>query len=499
MGRQKSVLKTFPSGLLFLSLAYLYLSTIAPDLTWANNGADGGDLISAAVTGGIAHPSGYPLYLLIARAFQLIPIGSLAFRTNFMSALFAICTALLVYATVARYLHIELGALIASIAGLSAGFAIGLSPLFWSQAIITEVYTLHAFFITLILYLTVRAAKSKQGQNHLDRLKGIVYGVAASNHLTALLVFPGALIARYSEHRSDTQKLSKTNDYIKSVGRQLIWAFLGLALYAVLPIRALNHPIINWGDPVTLENFWWLISGKLYRVYYLQGTLTDLWLRITSSTSLLIEQFGLLGIILGFIGLIVFFRRSQLHLLTIWNGLIFLIVSITYQSPDSYVYFIPTIISFSIWIGICVGFSIHYFNNHARVINIFLVAILIIHFTLGGTTSWHQVDASQDNRATDFAKEVLIATPDNAIVFADGDQAIFALWYFHFALGKRPDLTVLATDLLHYEWYQDSMRRAYPKITIPGPFPWPTTIAVANPNQDICFVKYDQQTEIFCE
>src|SRR5258708_26109081 len=73
------------------------MSTLAPGLSWANNGADGGDLITAAATGGVAHPSGYPTFLLLARLFQFLPWGTIAYRTNLMSAVFTALTALLVY------------------------------------------------------------------------------------------------------------------------------------------------------------------------------------------------------------------------------------------------------------------------------------------------------------------------------------------------------------------------------------------------------------------
>lgn len=71
-----------PAIFLALSLMGVYLSTLAPGLTWANDGSDGGDLIAAAYTGGVAHPTGYPLYLLLARLFQFVPLGSLADRKS---------------------------------------------------------------------------------------------------------------------------------------------------------------------------------------------------------------------------------------------------------------------------------------------------------------------------------------------------------------------------------------------------------------------------------
>jgi len=504
MKRQSVFLRTIPPIVLIISLAYVYLSTIAPDLTWANRGSDGGDLITAAATNGIAHPSGYPLYLLVAQLFQLLPIGSLAFRTNLMSVFFAILTALLVYAIVIRYLLAELTTYyIACIAGLSAGYAIGFSPLFWSQAVITEVYTLHAFLIVLIVYMTIVPEKTVSQQLKLNRWRGLVYGLAVANHLTAILVIPGALVLNSLNHNSSTPGLvsviKKLSLNLKSTGRQAVWMLVGLLVYVLLPLRALNDPITNWGNPINLENFWWLVSGKIYRAYYLYNTLPSLWTRIEASASLLFQQFGLLGIILGFVGLITFYKTSKLYILTIWIGVVFWITALIYQSPDSYIYFIPTVISFSIWLGICVGLGITYLKKYPAILQVLLLIFLTINLIIGVIGNWEDVDASQDARAGNFAKEVFRVAPENAIVFADGDQAIFSLWYFHFALDERADLIVLATDLLHYGWYQESMIRKYPSLVLPGPFPWTSTVAVANSPRDVCFVTYDNQAKIFCE
>ena len=113
--------------------------------------------------------------------------------------------------------------------------------------------------------------------------------------------------------------------------------------------------------------------------------------------------------------------------------------------------------------------------------------------------NWKDVDASQDDRAENFVKEVFTVAPENAIIFAEGDQAIFSLWYFHFALEERTDLVVLATDLLHYDWYQESMKARYPSLVLPGPFPFTTTVVAANPARDICYVQYDNRVKILCE
>ena len=75
MFSSKRFLRILPLAILALSLSMVYWRTLAPGLTWANDGADGGDLITAAATGGVPHPGGYPLYILLARLFQFLPAG----------------------------------------------------------------------------------------------------------------------------------------------------------------------------------------------------------------------------------------------------------------------------------------------------------------------------------------------------------------------------------------------------------------------------------------
>jgi hypothetical protein len=53
-----------------------YALTLAPGLTWAHDGADGGDFATALATGGIAHPPGYPTYLLAAAPAAALPVGN---------------------------------------------------------------------------------------------------------------------------------------------------------------------------------------------------------------------------------------------------------------------------------------------------------------------------------------------------------------------------------------------------------------------------------------
>jgi hypothetical protein len=203
---------------------------------------------------------------------------------------------------------------------------------------------------------------------------------------------------------------------------------------------------------------------------------------------------------LGLMGLIVFGpgRRSRVFVLTIWTAVVFTAFAVVYGAVDSYVYLIPMFLSFAIWIGLGIEGLAAQTARYSPHLKIIIPLLLLAYITGRSMTFANQVDASRDLRAENFGKEVLSTAPKNAILFAEGDRAVFALWYFHFALGERPDVAVLATDLLHFDWYQENLHSIYPSLVVPAPFPWPETIAIANPSRPACYVQYSDSTIINC-
>lgn len=472
-------------------LLCVYLATMAPGLTWANGGSDGGDLIAAAATGGIPHPTGYPVFLILARLFEFLPVGSLAYRTNLLSALATVGAALLVCETVRRSLSDVSGG-VGSLAGVVAGTSFGLAPLVWSQAVITEVYALHALFIAAIIYLLGFTKETRSPFASWGI--GLTVGLAAGNQVLALLMAPVALVAT---------SLTKSGAAENKAGR--LWSRLhlgpragaeaglgicmGLLVYAILPVRAGMHPPVNWGAPVTLQRFGWLVSGGLYQDSLLRFDLNSLWTHLQAWANLTFQQVGLFGLILALLGLIVFFEPSRIHVITIWTAIAFTAFALQYSVSDSYVYLLPVQLAFSIWIGWGVGRLSRLprlYSSHAGwVVGVAALA----YFLILGSGHWQQVDASHDLRAEMFGQQVLRDVPAQAILLTEGDRAVFSLWYFHFGLHLRPDVTVLADSLLPFDWYRENLRRTYPGLVLPDRTPdtWVSAIIRANPGRPACF------------
>ncbi|HET9911646.1 MAG TPA: DUF2723 domain-containing protein [Anaerolineales bacterium] len=474
------------SGILMLSLMGLYLRTIAPGLSWANYGSDGGDLIAAAATGGVAHPSGYPLYLLLARLFQFLPIGSLAFRTNLLSAIATAFAAVLVFELMTRSLRFADG-YPNWWGALASAYAFGLAPLVWSQATITEVYGLHILFVVIILSLSSGSLPSFFTPRRLDFYLGLAFGLGVGNHITTVLLLPLLFSA-----------IPEGQPRFASLLRRTLWLGVGLLIYLILPLRALQHPPINWGNPVTLDGFRWLITGGPYQEQLLTLSPVLVWERIRATAGLVLDQAGLPGLILTVAGLVFFFKPSPLQRNTLWIMAASLAFAVLYGTWDSFVYLMPVCLGFSIWVGIGLSGIMSALPQNISRLGPYLGLTFILFLFLLAGYHLHLVDASHDLRAETFGREVLSNAPRDAIIFAKGDEAVFTMWYFHFALQERKDLAIVATDLLGFDWYQQTLHTTYPDLQLPGRFPFAERVAALNPDRPVCFIEYAEAARIQC-
>src|SRR5262245_1438194 len=81
----RSWAKLLCAGAVFVVALLLYTWTLAPTVTLV----DSGELILAAWGTGVAHPPGFPLWVMLAHLASLVPFGNVAVRINFSSSLFS--------------------------------------------------------------------------------------------------------------------------------------------------------------------------------------------------------------------------------------------------------------------------------------------------------------------------------------------------------------------------------------------------------------------------
>lgn len=133
------------AGCFLLSLT-LYLQTLAPSVAALFDDSLEFPLVVHRLA--IAHPTGYPLYTLLGKLLALGPWQNVAWAVNLLSALAGALTVCLVYLLTRRVVRRRLPA-------LAAAVALAVSPIFWSQAVVAEVYTLNSAFVAALLWLAL--------------------------------------------------------------------------------------------------------------------------------------------------------------------------------------------------------------------------------------------------------------------------------------------------------------------------------------------------------
>ena len=471
---------------LFLIAFSIYLVTLAPTITWRNDGADGGDLITAAYTLGIAHPPGYPLYVVLGKLFTLLPIGDVAYRVNLMSAFFAAATIPLVYLITLglcrsvvspsnRSLSRGGGTRAPWIAASAAALTFAFSPTLWSQATIAEVYTLNASFVALLFYLILKwrgekrqrtAAGNDKWGGYLP-LAAFIYGLSLGNHFSMLMLGPAVLLL-IIEGRLD----GRIN--LKGLLTAGLCFLLGLSIYLFLPLRAARHPPINWGDPHTWSGFLWTVSGELYREFAFALPASHIPARASAWAGLLVQQFGWWGLLLGLIGLwrcLNEDRAFSAFSLLAFSAVV--VYAIGYNTTDSYVYLIPSYLVFATWLGAGIHHvltTLRQAIGRSKVKAAFAFAsalFLCLPFVSLGQ-NFSSLDLSKDRTAYEYGEKAFENLDPRSIVITDTDPHTFTLWYFSYVVGGRSDVVVLNRALLGYSWYRNNMSLLYPWVYIPN-------------------------------
>src|ERR1700758_425325 len=115
-----------------ISAGLLYFLTAARDFVVG----DSPELTIAAVTLGVAHPPGYPLFTMLGHLFSLLPIGSIPFRVNLLSVVCDSLTVGVVYLIALRLVQSRAAAAIAAL-------ALAVNPVFWEWSLAAEVFPLN--------------------------------------------------------------------------------------------------------------------------------------------------------------------------------------------------------------------------------------------------------------------------------------------------------------------------------------------------------------------
>ncbi len=397
----------------------LYGRTLLPGLGYSGDTAIF-QLIGSVV--GLPHGPGYPLYVALNSIWvRVIPFGSFAFRANLLSAVLGA----LACVAVAKLLR----AVGTGPAAASAGaVAFGFTATFWSQAIVAEVYTLHALLVALVLGAFVAWANAPRRRGLLLCAVAL-YALSFGNHLTTLTLLPalGFLILR-------------TDRRVVSEPRTVA------AVAAVTGLAALQYLLVVWraadpstaylgGDVHDLPSFLDYVTGGNFRGRMFAFSAVDM---LTGRVSLLAGYLaGTFGPLLALLPL--GWIRIRRHAPRGTNGLLLLaaagnaLFAIGYDIGDLEPLFIPTDLVIAVWLGAGLGEILERLTSSPRLLRGALalaVPAALVVANLPATTRRHDTGIAE---ALDRTLPRL--PPGGAVILTPNYPMSAFLWYELIAAG----------------------------------------------------------------
>lgn len=192
-----------------LSFIVYYLSLEPTTSFW-----DCSEFILSANKLEVNHPSGAPLFVLLARLFTFLSFGDhqkIAWSVNLMSGFFSALTIFFLF-----HVIVYLAKKISSNNFLIIGTAVigsmtfAFTDSFWFSAVEGEVYALSMFFLTICFWAILKweASFGEPGNDRWIQFIAILTGLGLGVHLLNLLIIPSiTMIAFLKTHKANTKNI----------------------------------------------------------------------------------------------------------------------------------------------------------------------------------------------------------------------------------------------------------------------------------------------------
>ncbi|MBT8487889.1 MAG: DUF2723 domain-containing protein [Gemmatimonadetes bacterium] len=504
----------------------LYVATLAPTTAFW----DTSEYIATAHILGIPHPPGNPFFVVVAKVWSLLlaPTGlSVAVRINlFAAATSAVATGFFFLVahrvlvgyfaqpTLARY-----GAGASAIIGATA-FTV------WNQSNVNEkVYTLSVMIIAAVSWLAVRwyDRRGEAGSERLLLTAVFLMAIGSTSHLMSVLPAPalGVLVLM-----AGAPRLLRADFVVRAA----ILVAVGISFNFVLPIRASLDPVINEGDP-TCESATGAavsvftmgragcpgLSANLTREQYQTPPVTQRKATFGAQMATYLQYFEwqwarglhpselpqtarlpftLLFLVLGAVGLASVWRvdRPLFAYLAVLAGTLTvgLVVYLNFRHGYSLhagldqslrevrerdYFFVAGFLFWGTLAGMGVAWTWHTLasamggtrRNFGAASPVLVIAFIPLML------NWSWATRSADYAARDWAFDLLMSVEPYGVLFTNGDNDTFPLWYLQEVEGIRKDVTVVVGQYLYTDWYpkqlQDLTSPARQRTYDPGTFP----------------------------
>jgi hypothetical protein len=450
---------------------------------------------------GVAHPPGVPLWVMLAHLASLVPVGNVAVRINFSSALFAalacamltlvaselLITASAVSARQRRNKPMRQGSNIedSNSGGLwifapaiGAGLLMAFSRTLWAYATITEVYALNALLILLVFFLVVRwrrriietrtnSSGAMTTHDFWIYLAAFVFGLAMGvHHVTVGLTLPAIAVVVY---RTEGLKFFTSRRLLYSA---LISIGALILIYSYLPWAASRSPLMNWGNTRSMQEIWWHITGRQYRVFFSFSPST-MGPQFVEFCRLALREFGFPWLPLAlFLTVAGFASACKRDRTAFWFLLLIVLADLAYAlsyeiAEDKDAYYLPAFIS----IGISAGLGVRWLIQLAASSRLpmwkpYVAAATAIVLTSATAfaANWPFNNRRHDFIANDYVENLFSTIEPDGLLLTQDWQVASPMLYAQEVEQRRHDVKVVDINLLRRSWYFDYLNQTHPGL-----------------------------------
>lgn len=452
-----SVWKILPPLFLFVTTFAIYLHNVSPSVY----GGDVGDFVIASLTRGIAHPSGYPLFVLLGVIFDQLPIHQTpAWKVGLVSVFFSSFSVVVMYFIILELLKKRL---LAVITALSLAFLYS----FWLYAEVAEVFALNSFFELFLLLLGILYYTRKKIV--FLYLLSFFAGLSLTNHEIIVLLFPSLFLLII---KANWKILLNRLVLIKCI----VLFLLGLLPYIYIPIADshISDTTFTWDTQHSLKE----TIHHIFRLEYGWHPNTDKNVSarvfpLLAYVAYWLRELPFIALISCIAGVYSMIRQRKVYIL----GVILLAFALSGPgyilygstpvadeftqgvlerfygiSPLFFLIFLPFGITLCIDIIIKLltllqpGIIKKIYYKNFLLLPFFIIPLYLFLQNFP-TTNLHNIRIGDD-----FGKDLLASLPKNSTLLLYGDTVVFNAVYIQKAFGVREDVHLIVSE---YSFLQD--------------------------------------------
>jgi len=274
--------------------------------------------------------------------------------------------------------------------------------------------------------------------------------------------------------------------YLRDYVEPKVWIFalfiiiIGISTHLILPIRASAHPFINEGNPSNWQSFLDYIFRKQYgpttffqrrapilfqinhhflRYFSWQFFDAEVIGKFLNIPKQLVHYiFQTIVAILGITGIFYQFKKSKrsfLYLASLFfmaSVAMILVMNLSISEVrDRPYFFITAYMLWSFWMGIGAMGIVKYFAKRIKALSMILLVIFFLLPVVNMASHYHKNDRSQELLSLEYGTNFLNGLDKNAIIFTNGDNDTFPLWYAQAVYDPNAKEYYLEDDTLTFK------------------------------------------------